>query len=80
MSAFAKRLKQLRTASGLSQTELADRAGMNRFGIAKLEQGVREPSWGTALRLAKALGVSVAEFATKDEITAGATRSNAKKR
>ena len=31
-------------AAGLTQPGLAERAGMNRFGIAKLEQGVRQPS------------------------------------
>ena len=60
---FGERLKQLREAAGLTQPELAERAGMNRFGIAKLEQGVREPTWATVQALARALGVSVATFA-----------------
>jgi transcriptional regulator with XRE-family HTH domain len=59
---FAVTLKRLRGAAGLSQPELAERAGMNRYGIAKLEQGVREPSWSTVQALAKALGVSLAAF------------------
>jgi transcriptional regulator with XRE-family HTH domain len=63
MSTFAERLKHLREAAGLSQPELAERAGMNRFGVAKLEQGVREPSWATVQALAAALGVTVLEFA-----------------
>jgi transcriptional regulator with XRE-family HTH domain len=63
MSTFAERLKRLREAAGLSQPELAERAGMNRFGVAKLEQGVREPSWATVQALAAALGVTVLEFA-----------------
>jgi transcriptional regulator with XRE-family HTH domain len=63
MSTFAERLKRLREAAGLSQPELAERAGMNRFGVAKLEQGVREPSWATVQALAAALGVTVLDFA-----------------
>jgi transcriptional regulator with XRE-family HTH domain len=59
---FAERLKRLREAAGLTQPELAGRAGMNRFGVAKLEQGVREPSWGTVQALARALGVDVNAF------------------
>ena len=64
---FAKRLKELREQSGLSQAELADAAGMNRFGVAKLEQGVREPSWATVQALARALGVEVGEFVVPDD-------------
>jgi transcriptional regulator with XRE-family HTH domain len=63
MSTFAQRLKHLREAAGFSQPELARRAGMNRFGVAKLEQGVREPGWATVQALAKALGVTVLVFA-----------------
>jgi transcriptional regulator with XRE-family HTH domain len=77
---FAGRLKQLREARGLTQQQLADAAGMNKFGLAKLEQGVTEPYWPTVLRLAAALGVSVAAFA--DGASAGPptpSRSPAKK-
>src|SRR3989442_261540 len=59
---FAGRLKELREAAGLTQGQLADRAGMNQFGVAKLEQGVREPSWATVQALAPALGVAVTAF------------------
>src|SRR4051794_9987659 len=64
---FAGRLKELREQSGLSQAELAESAGMNRFGVAKLEQGVREPSWATVQALARALGVEVGEFVVPDD-------------
>jgi transcriptional regulator with XRE-family HTH domain len=59
---FADRLKQLREAAGLTQPQLAERAGMNQFGIAKLEQGVRHPTWETVQALAAALGVSCEAF------------------
>jgi DNA-binding XRE family transcriptional regulator len=59
---FGARLKQLREQAGLTQPELAERAGMNRFGIAKLEQGVREPTWATVQALCQALGLSCAAF------------------
>ena len=64
---FAGRLKELREQSGLSQAELAEAAGMNRFGVAKLEQGVREPSWATVQALARALGVEVGAFVVPDD-------------
>src|SRR5262245_35797893 len=59
---FAERLRELREAANLTQDQLAERAGMNRFGIAKLEQGKRDPTWSTVQALAKALGVSCAAF------------------
>ena len=59
---FAGRLRELREAAGLTQGTLAERAGMNRFGVAKLEQGVTRPSWETVIALCKALGVGCDEF------------------
>ena len=35
---------------------------MNQFGVAKLEQGVREPTWATVQALARALGVDCTAF------------------
>ncbi len=63
---FAVRLKQLREAAGLNQDDLADRAGLYKFSVAKLEQGVREPTWATVLALAHALGVEVGAFIVAD--------------
>jgi transcriptional regulator with XRE-family HTH domain len=59
---FAERLKALRESAGLTQAALAERAGMNPFGVAKLEQGVREPTWATVQALCKALNISCEEF------------------
>jgi transcriptional regulator with XRE-family HTH domain len=59
---FAERLKELRGAAGLTQADLAKRAGMHKIGVAKLEQGLRQPSWATVQALCKALGVSCSAF------------------
>src|SRR5689334_12631054 len=67
---FAARLRQLREAAGLTQAQLAARAGMNQFGVAKLEQGVTTPYWETVLALARALGVTCLEFAEGGEAEA----------
>jgi transcriptional regulator with XRE-family HTH domain len=61
---FGARLKELRVKAGMSQAQLAEKAGMNLFGVAKLEQGQREPGWGTVLKLAAALGVDCTAFST----------------
>jgi transcriptional regulator with XRE-family HTH domain len=59
---FAQRLKALREAAGLTQAQLAERAGLYSFSVAKLEQGVQEPTWPTVLALAQALGVNCLAF------------------
>ena len=56
---FAGRLKSLRAAAGLTQADLAERAGLHVGAVFKIEQGRREPAWTTVLALAKALGVSL---------------------
>src|SRR3954470_14387477 len=61
-NAFGNRLKRLRETAGLTQAQLAERAGMHRFGVAKLERGERQPSWATVQTLARALGVRCTAF------------------
>jgi transcriptional regulator with XRE-family HTH domain len=61
---FGARLRALREKAGLSQSELGERAGGIAYQtIAKYERQAMEPNWPTVLDLARALGVSVAEFA-----------------
>jgi transcriptional regulator with XRE-family HTH domain len=59
---FGPHLRELRAARGLTQTELADRAGTNTMFISKLERGVTTPTIGTLVRLAKALECRVGEL------------------
>jgi transcriptional regulator with XRE-family HTH domain len=59
---FGPRLRELREGAGLTQAQLAARAGMHRQGVVKLERGEREPAWGTVLALMKALGVPCTAF------------------
>jgi transcriptional regulator with XRE-family HTH domain len=60
---FASRLQALRADAGLTQQQLGERAGIHKLTVAKLEQGIREPSWATVLSLANALGVDCTAFA-----------------
>lgn len=60
-------LRRLRKAAGQTQQQLANAAGMSLSAVAKLEQGETDPTWNTVRALAKALGVSVAEFDVPDE-------------
>jgi len=56
---LGSRLKAVRTEAGLTQAELADRAGVSRKTINTVENGVFIPSTLLALSLAKALGTTV---------------------
>lgn len=49
----------MRSAAGLSQRALAERAGTSQPAIARYEGGVATPSWETLQRLASACGRSV---------------------
>lgn len=53
------RLKEVRTAAGLTQAELADLAGVSRKTINTVENGVFVPSTVLALGLARALNTTV---------------------
>ena len=59
---FPARLRELRTKSGLSQTELSKRSGVPQTTIAAYEVGRNAPSWAAAVRLATTLGVSLDAF------------------
>jgi transcriptional regulator with XRE-family HTH domain len=61
-SHFGLRLQELRMSAGLTQKELAEKAGMALGGLNKLEQAINKPSWETVLALAGALGVSCEDF------------------
>ena len=54
-----KKIKRFRTAFGLSQKELAQRAGMSEPAIRNYELGNRTPSDKQLEKIAGALGVSI---------------------
>ncbi len=57
------RLKRLREARGLTQADLAKRAGLHRVYVTQLEIGVKtNPTLDTLQRLAKALRIPIPEL------------------
>jgi transcriptional regulator with XRE-family HTH domain len=56
------RLKRLREGKGLSQTTLAEKAGISRGYLARLEAALQDPTLTVIERLAKALGVRVTKL------------------
>lgn len=62
---FSDLLRRYRAAAGLSQEELAERAGLSRRGISDLERGERRsPHPATVRSLADALNVDEAARAS----------------
>lgn len=59
---FGRRVRELRHARGLSQEELAHRAGMHYTYLGGIERGERNPALLNIGRLARALGVSPSEL------------------
>lgn len=55
---FASRLRAAREGKGLSQAELAERAGLQPSAVSHFETGRRSPSFENLRFLADALGVA----------------------
>src|SRR5579859_3190668 len=58
---FGDLLKRYRTAAGLTQEELAERAAISARGLMYLERGARSPYRETLRRLGQALGLAPEE-------------------
>ena len=63
---LGRAIKAYRTALGISQEELAHRAGLHRTYVSDLERGARNPSIESIEKLAQALQVSVATLFQPD--------------
>lgn len=55
-------VKRLRKKAGLSQEELAHRCNLHRTYLGAIERGEKTISVETAAKVAKAFGLSLAEF------------------
>lgn len=56
------RIAELRRKRGFSQEALAERAGVHRMTIQRLEQAAHPPTLDTLEDIARALGVTLAEL------------------
>lgn len=59
---ISKKLKQARLAKGLTQFELADKAGIHSNTYAKIERAERYPSIDTLEKLVKVLGIKSSDI------------------
>jgi transcriptional regulator with XRE-family HTH domain len=64
---FGKRVRELRLAHGLSQEELAFRAGVHRTYLGGIERGERNPALKNIAAIAKALDVTLPELFSFEE-------------
>ena len=63
--AFAERIKSLRRTAGLTQTELAKRAGIDRSYYAEVEAGLHSVSIDRIFAIADALDASPRDLFTE---------------
>ncbi|MBU1891268.1 helix-turn-helix domain-containing protein [Patescibacteria group bacterium] len=59
---LGKNLKRLRFEKGMSQGDIYRKIGMDRGYISSLESGFRNPTIANLEKIAKAIGVQVAEL------------------
>ncbi|MFC1994550.1 helix-turn-helix domain-containing protein [Chloroflexota bacterium] len=59
---FGERVRELRVGRGLSQEELAFKAGVHRTYLGGIERGERNPSLKNIAAIAEALGVTMSEL------------------
>lgn len=65
--ALARVLRERREAIGLSQEELADRAGLHRTYISLIERGERRPTVDVLDRLARGLAMRASALLVQAE-------------
>lgn len=56
------RIRELRIGKGLTQLELATAAGVDKMTLSRIELGTCKPLFETAVALAAALGVGIAQL------------------
>ncbi|MEA2343743.1 MAG: hypothetical protein QOF63_1912 [Thermoanaerobaculia bacterium] len=59
---FGKRLRQLRLATGWTQEQFAEAAGITTTYTSDLERGTKVPSLTILLRISRAFKVSIADL------------------
>ena len=60
--AFGQRVRELRLAAGMTQEDLAERCGLFRTYLSRIETGLANPTLTMIHALAGSLGVSVTDL------------------
>lgn len=77
---LGQRLRQLRQARRLTLRELAERAGVTESFLSQVEREVASPSIASVQRIARALGLSIAELFAEDPSSGRVVRREARRR
>jgi transcriptional regulator with XRE-family HTH domain len=75
---FAEKLKELRTAKGLSEAKLAEASGVAFGALHFYGLGRRKPSFAAVVKLANALGVTCEAFAECEDVKGDGTDDSGK--
>ena len=62
ITAFGKKLKQLRVKKGITQLDLEIESGIPRTDIRRIENGLINISFSTIVKLAEALEINLGDF------------------
>ena len=65
---MVNRVRELRTAAGLRQEDLAEQVAVSRQTIISIENGRYNPSLELAWRLSRALGTSIEDLFRFEEV------------
>jgi transcriptional regulator with XRE-family HTH domain len=76
LEAVCKAVYERRETLGISQEELASRAGLHRTYISDIERGARNPSLKTLSRLADGLEITTSQLIKMGEAKAAALGDN----
>jgi transcriptional regulator with XRE-family HTH domain len=64
---LGRRIRELRTQQGLTLDELAERSGVSRAMLSKMERGENNPTLVVAVKVAVALGLTTAQLIGVEE-------------
>jgi transcriptional regulator with XRE-family HTH domain len=67
---IGEQIKKIRTAKNLSQKEVALALEMDQAQFSRIENGKTDPAFSTIEKVARALGVGLAELVNADDIFA----------
>jgi len=59
---IGERIRQMRTAAGMTQQQVASAAGIGRVTLVRLERGAQSPRYQTLVAVSQALGQPLAEL------------------
>lgn len=76
--AFGLRLRELRAQAGLTQEDLAERCGLFRTYLSRIETGTANPTLTMIHALAASLGVPVTALFTAEAVTVAPRRKPAR--